>query len=513
MKSFTSRLWKTSIILTAFIFSLPILTILSSFIEPSGENWEHLKDSVLSEYIYNSLLLTSGVGVGALVLGVSTAWLTTMCKFPGKKLFVWLLLLPMAMPAYIVAYTYTGMFDYAGPVQTAIRSWTGWGLRDYYFPQIRSLGGAIAMLSLVLYPYVYLLARTAFLQQSVGVIEVSRSLNCSPWQSFYWVGLPLARPAVAAGLSLALMETLADYGTVDYFGLKVFTTGIFRTWFGLGDYSAASRMAAMLLLFVFILIIIERVSRNKAKFHNTSGNLAHYSEYSLKGLKAYGAFSVCAIPLFLGFLLPATQLLVWALETWREMMDDRFLPEKMMIISVRTASIGYALPGTVIAVGVIIPFAWFDKKIDSLMNSYFGISSGLILSGTIFAVIFAYVVRFLAVSLQTVESGLEKIKPSMDDAARSLGYRPREALVKVHIPLLKSSSLTALMIVFVDVMKELPATLILRPFDFNTLAVRTFELASDERLADSSTSALAIVLAGLLPVIYLSQTISKTRLK
>ena len=544
MKSFTSRLWKTSIILTAFIFSLPILTILSSFIEPSGENWEHLKDSVLSEYIYNSLLLTSGVGVGALVLGVSTAWLTTMCKFPGKKLFVWLLLLPMAMPAYIVAYTYTGMFDYAGPVQTAIRSWTGWGLSDYYFPQIRSLGGAIAMLSLVLYPYVYLLARTAFLQQSVGVIEVSRSLNCSPWQSFYWVGLPLARPAIAAGLSLALMETLADYGTVAYFGLKVFTTGIFRTWFGLGDYSAASRMAAMLLLFVFILIIIERVSRNKAKFHNTSGNLAHYSEYSLKGLKAYGAFSTCAIPLFLGFLLPATQLLVWALETWREMMDDRFfeiarnsivlgfsaalisvivalflgygkriLPEKMMTISVRTASMGYALPGTVIAVGVIIPFAWFDKKIDSLMNSYFGISSGLILSGTIFAVIFAYVVRFLAVSLQTVESGLEKIKPSMDDAARSLGYRPREALVKVHIPLLKSSSLTALMIVFVDVMKELPATLILRPFDFNTLAVRTFELASDERLADSSTSALAIVLAGLLPVIYLSQTISKTRLK
>ena len=226
MKSFTSRLWKTSIILTAFIFSLPILTILSSVIEPSGENWEHLKDSVLSEYIYNSLLLTSGVGVGALVLGVSTAWLTTMCKFPGKKLFVWLLLLPMAMPAYIVAYTYTGMFDYAGPVQTAIRSWTGWGLRDYYFPQIRSLGGAIAMLSLVLYPYVYLLARTAFLQQSVGVIEVSRSLNCSPWQSFYWVGLPLARPAVAAGLSLALMETLADYGTVAYFGLKVFTLSL-----------------------------------------------------------------------------------------------------------------------------------------------------------------------------------------------------------------------------------------------------------------------------------------------
>ncbi len=528
----------------ALILSVPILTIVSSVFEPTGDNWQHLKDTVLSEYIGNSLLLICGVGSCALLIGVSTAWLTAMCRFPGKNLFVWLLLLPMAMPAYIVAYTYTGMFDFAGPVQTAIRDWTGWGYRDYYFPQIRSMSGAIAMLSLVLYPYVYLLARSTFLEQSVGVMEVSRTLDCGPWTVFYRVALPLARPAIAAGLSLVLMETLADYGTVSYFGLGVFTTGIFRTWFGLGDYTAASKMAAVLLLFVFALIILERVSRNKAQYHNSSGKLTRFSEYRLQGFKAWGAFATCSIPLFLGFLLPAAQLFLWALETWSDMVDERFLelirnsfllgfgaavisvllalflgygkrilPGKTTIVSIRTASIGYAVPGTVIAVGVIIPFAWLDGRIDSFMQSSIGISSGLILSGTIVAVMFAYVVRFLAVSLQAVESGLGKIKPSMEVAARSLGCRPLETLFKIHIPLMKSSTLTALMIVFVDVMKELPATLILRPFDFNTLAVRAFELASDERLADSSTAALTIIFVGLAPVIYLSKIISQSRLE
>jgi len=542
MKNITSYLWRPSIVGTALIISLPILTIAFSIFEPPGENWQHLKETVLSEYLSNSLLLACGVGSGTLLIGVSTAWLTAMCRFPGKKLFVWLLLLPMAMPAYIVAYTYTGMFDFAGPVQTVIRDLTGWRYRDYYFPQIRSMGGAIVMLSLVLYPYIYLLARSTFLEQSVGVLEVSRTLNCGPWTVFYRVVLPLARPAIVAGLSLSLMETLADYGTVAFFGLGVFTTGIFRTWFGLGDYTAAAKMAGLLLLFVFFLVIIERVSRNKAQYHNSSGKLTRFSEYKLSGFKAWGAFTTCAIPVFLGFLLPATQLLLWALETWNDMVDDRFfelcinsfllafcaalisvllalflgygkriLPGKTIFISIRTASIGYAIPGTVIAVGVIIPFAWIDGRIDALMRSSFGISSGLILSGTIVAVMFAYVVRFLAISLQAVESGLSKIKPSMDVAARSLGCRPAETLFKIHIPLMKSSTLTALMIVFVDVMKELPATLILRPFDFNTLAVRAFELASDERLADSSTAALTIVFVGLVPVIFLSRLISQSR--
>ena len=310
--------------MTALILSLPILTIAFSVFEPPGENWQHLKDTVLPEYLGNSMLLTFGVGSVTLLIGVSTAWLTAMCRFPGKNLFVWLLLLPMAMPAYIVAYTYTGMFDFAGPVQTTIRDWTGWRYQEYYFPQIRSMGGAIAMLSLVLYPYVYLLGRSTFLEQSVGVMEVSRTLDCGPWTVFYRVALPLARPAIVAGLSLALMETLADYGTVAYFGLGVFTTGIFRTWFGLGDYNSAAKLAALLLLFVFVLIVMERVSRNKAQYHNSSGKLTRFSEYRLQGFKAWGAFAICAIPIFLGFFLPAAQLSLWAMETWSEMVDDRF---------------------------------------------------------------------------------------------------------------------------------------------------------------------------------------------
>ncbi len=542
VQNLPGRLWSPTIVLVALILSIPVLTIASAIFEPSGENWHHLQQTVLTEYLSNSALLVLGVTIGTLLLGVSTAWLTAMYQFPGKSWFVWLLLLPLAMPAYIIAYTYTGMFDFAGPVQTTIRDWTGWGYGEYYFPQIRSMGGAISMLSLVLYPYIYLLARASFLQQTAGVLEVSRTLGCGSWCRFFRVSLPLARPAIVAGLSLALMETLADYGTVAYFGLGVFTTGIFRTWFGMGDSVAAAKMASLLLFFVFTLIILERVSRNKAQYHNSSGKHTHLPEHPLKGMRGAVAFLVCALPVFLGFLLPAAQLSFWAVETWDEMVDERFveltvntlllglgaalisvllalflaygrrmLPGKTTMVSIQVASIGYALPGTVVAIGVVIPFAWMDGRIDALMQSTFGWSTGLLLSGTVIAVMFAYLVRFLAVSLQTVESGLGKIRMSMDDAARTLGYRPRETLVKIHIPLMKGSVLTALLMVFVDVMKELPATLILRPFDFNTLAVRAFELASDERLADSSTAALMIVAVGLLPVIYLSRTIAQSR--
>jgi len=537
-----ARLWLPSIVLVALILSIPILTIASSIFEASGDNWQHLKDTVLPEYLTTSALLVLGVSIGTLLIGVSTAWLTAMCQFPGKSYFIWLLLLPLAMPAYIIAYTYTGIFEFAGPVQTFLREFMGWGYGDYYFPQIRSIGGAVTMLSLVLYPYIYLLARSAFLEQSVCVLEVSRTMGCGPWCSFYRVALPLARPAIVAGLSLALMETLADYGTVSYFGLGVFTTGIFRTWFGMGDAVAASKMASLLLIFVFALIVLERISRQQAKYHHTSNKYSKLSEYKLTGGKAFLAFMVCFIPVFLGFLLPAGQLGLWALETYEEMLDESFIqltintislgfiaailsvilalflaygrrmiPSKTTAVSIRVAAVGYAIPGTVIAVGIIIPFAWLDTALDNFMTDYFDISTGLVFSGTLFALMFAYLVRFLAVSLQTVESGLGKIKPSMDDAARSLGYKPIATLFKVHIPLMKGSILTALLIVFVDVMKELPATLMLRPFDFNTLAVRAFELASDERLADSSTAALMIVAIGLLPVIYLSKTIASSR--
>ena len=536
------RAWKPGIIALALVLSLPIFTVASAIVYPASEVWQHLRETVLTEYLLNSATMMIGVGIGTTIIGVGCAWLTSLCEFPGKRLFAWALLLPLAFPAYIIAYTYTGMFDFAGPVQSWIRELTGWGYRDYYFPEIRSLGGAITMFSLVLYPYVYLLSRAAFLEQSVCVLEVSRTLGCSVWSSFYRVALPLARPAIVAGLSLALMETLADYGTVSYFGLGVFTTGIFRTWFGLGDSVAAAKLASILLLFVFSLVIIERWSRKQAQYHHATYRYQALPQYRLRGVRALLAFIACLLPLLLGFLLPAFQLGLWALETYDTMLDASFVRLTLNSVglaltaailalflalfltygrrvlggagigaSIRVVATGYAIPGTVIAVGVIIPFAWIDNWLDSLLQQHFGLSTGLLLSGTVFALLFAYQVRFLSISIQSVESGLAKIKTSMDEAARSLTCSPREILLKVHIPLMRGTVLTALLIVFVDVMKELPATLILRPFDFNTLAVRAFELASDERLADSSTAALTIVAVGLLPVILLSRSISASR--
>ena len=536
------RLWKPAIILLAVLFSLPIFTILSFILHPSSEIWQHLVDTVLSEYLVNSALLMLGVGAVTLVIGVGCAWLTSVCVFPGKKFFAWALLLPLAFPGYIIAYTYTGMFDFAGPVQTWIRAVTGWGPGEYFFPEIRSIGGAVTMFSLVLYPYVYLLSRAAFLEQSVCVLEVSRTLGCSVWSSFYRVALPLARPAIVAGLSLVLMETLADYGTVSYFGLGVFTTGIFRTWFGLGDAAAAAKLAAILLLFVFTLVVIERLSRKRAQYHHTTNRYSALPQYRLSGYRALLAVFACLLPLCFGFLLPAYQLGLWAFDTYATMIDAAFikltLNSIMLALSaaviavmlalflaygkrlfksnsitaaIRVVATGYAIPGTVVAVGVIIPFAWFDNSVDSWLREHYDFSSGLLLSGSLFAVMFAYMVRFLAISIQSVEAGLVKVKPSMDEVARSLSYTPAEILMRVHLPLMKGTVLTAFLIVFVDVMKELPATLILRPFNFNTLAVRAYELAADERLADSSTAALMIVAVGLVPVILLSHSISASR--
>ncbi len=536
------RAWPTALVLIAALMALPVLVVVGFVFVPAGEVWRHLTETVLSDYISNSVLLMLGVALGTTIGGVGTAWLTSMCRFPGRGLFEWALLLPMAMPAYIIAYTYTGMLDFAGPVQTALRNATGWGWGDYWFPQIRSLPGAAVMLSLVLYPYVYLLSRAAFLSQSICVLDVSRTLGNGPWRTFFSVALPLARPAIVAGLSLALMETLADYGTVQYFGVSTFTTGIFRTWFGLGNPAAAAQLSALLLGFVFMLILLERASRGPARYHSTSQRQQSIRRLHLSGWRAAAAVGFCLAPLSLGFLLPAGQLLLWSITVADQRIDAEFgrlamnslslaagaallalslalllgygrrlLPTAAVRLAVRTAAMGYAVPGTVIAVGVMIPFAWFDNSLDSWMRTTFGISTGLLLSGTLAALIFAYLVRFLAVSLQTVESGLGKIRPSMDEAGRSMGLRPAQVLGRIHLPMLKGSLLTALLLVFVDVLKELPATLILRPFNFNTLAVRAYELASDERLADSGPAALTIVAAGLLPVIILSRSITRSR--
>lgn len=530
------------VVLVAAVVSLPVVVVLSSVFHPAGEVWRHLAETVLPVYLRNSGLLMVGVAAGTLALGVSTAWLTTMCAFPARRLFEWALLLPLAIPAYIIAYTYTGMLDFAGPVQTFLRDQFGWSRGDYWFPEIRSLGGAMVMLSLVLYPYVYLLARSAFLEQSPYAIDVSRTLGCSTWSSFFRVSLPAARPAIIAGLSLALMETLADFGTVQYFGVPTFTTGIFRTWFGLGDSGAAAQLAVVLLVFIFSVFAAERWSRNRASFHHVGNRSRPLATHYLSPGRAWLAFSVCALTLAFAFVIPVAQLSVWAARTASEMVDASFIELLLNTLglaavtalisvllalylaygrrahatlpvrfAVRLAGMGYAVPGIVIAVGVMLPLAFIDNTVDAWLRSRFDYSSGLILSGTLVALMLAYQVRFLAVSLQTVESGLAKITPVMDEAGRSLGCRASELVSRVHVPMLRGSLLTASLLVFVDVMKELPATLVLRPFDFNTLAVRAYELATDERLEDASTAALSIVAAGLVPVILLSLSIARSR--
>ena len=534
--------WRTAVVLVALVVAMPILTVFGFLLQPAADFWQHLAHTSLPDYIVNSLLLMLGVGVGTLLLGVSTAWVSATCDFPGRRIFEWALLLPMAIPAYIIAYTYTGMFDFAGPVQGALRELFGWGYGDYWFPNIRSLPGATVMLSLVLYPYVYLLARAAFLEQSVCVLEVSRTLGATPMHTFLRVALPMARPAIIAGLLLALMETLADYGTVQYFGISTFTTGIFRTWFGLGDAVAAAQLSALLMVFVFMLIMIERWSRRAARYHETGQRKRSLPRHRLEGWRMAVGLTLCLIPLLFGFILPAGQLLVWAVRTAPNVVDASFLRltlnslslagsaavvtlavglfmaygrrlhgDRMVQFAVRVAGLGYAIPGTVIAVGVMIPFAWLDNTLDTWLRANFGWSSGLLLSGTLIALLFAYMVRFLAVALQTVEAGLGKIRPSMDDAARVLGHSPSQVLRRVHMPMLRGSLITAMLLVFVDVLKELPATLVLRPFNFNTLAVRTYELAADERLADAASASLTIVLAGIIPVILLSRSITHAR--
>ena len=539
MKSTRKKFWFGCALILFSIILLPVYTILIEVFEASNDNWEHLKENVLQDYVLNSMILTLGVSFGSLLLGIPTAWLTAVCSFPLKKTIVLLLILPMAMPSYIIAYTYTGIFDFAGPIQSSLRNYMGWNYGDYFFPEIRSIGGAVVMFSLVLYPYVYLLARATFLNQSANFIEISRLLNSGPWKSFLNVAVPLARPAILVGLSLVLMETLADYGTVSYFGVSVFTTGIFKTWFGLGDYSTAAKMAALLLIFIFVLIATERYSRKRIKYYNSIGARTKFSEYKLKGFEIFIVYITCSIPILFGFFIPTIQLLIWSSSAWSNILNigfteliynsvllasvasiislliafalnycQKIIPTFTMNLIIRLVSMGYALPGTIIAIGIITPLAFIDHKFDELLGSLFSTSYGLIFSGSLFAVQFAYLVRFLSISVNTVESGLEKIRPNMDKASQTLGITSEKTFLRIHLPILKVSILTSILLVFVDVIKELPATLILRPFDFNTLAVKAYELASDERLVDASIPSVAIVLTGLLPLILINNSIN-----
>ena len=523
----------------AALIVAPILAVVGNIFGPGESTWAHLASTVLPGYLVNTGLLLVGVTWGVVSIGVLSAWLVTAYRFRGQRILEWALILPLAMPAYVMAYAYTDWLQFSGPVQSALRAATGWQAREYWFPEIRSLYGAAAMFSFALYPYVYLLARTAFLEQSRSAIEAGRLAGHGVWGTFFRLALPLARPAIAAGTALALMETLADFGVVSYFAVETFTTGIFKAWLSMGDIVAADQLATCLLGFVLVILALERVNRGAARYHNTTAHRAQPPQ-RLRGAAAALALAACGAPVVFGFLLPAAILLRLAIADPDAQWNTRVLAlaansttaagiTAVLAVTIavvmayagrlsrsplvaganRVASLGYAIPGAVIAVGIMVPLGKLDNAVAGWLQQAFGMDVGLLVTGTIAALVYAYLVRFLAIALQTVEAGLVKVTPSMDDAARSLGLGPAATLRRVHAPLLRSSLLTAGLLVFVDTMKELPATFALRPFNFDTLAVAAYHLTKDERLAEAAVPSLLIVAVGLLPLVFVSRRIMR----
>ena len=532
--------WTVASFVIGLVLLAPALTVLLNLFAPSGDVWAHLLATVLPTYILNTLLLMLFVGFLSALAGVSTAWLTVTMDFPGRQFFAWALILPLATPAYIVAYVYTDLLEYAGPVQTALRTATGWGYQDYYFPPIRSLGGAALMLSLVLYPYIYLLARASFQRQSVALIEAARTLRASPWNVFWRVALPTARPAIAGGMALVLMETIADFGVVDFFGVQTLTTGVFRTWFSLGDPQAAGQIAAWLFIFAVALVLLEQQSRRGQVANATSRDRA-IAPSKTSFAKGIGAALFCSLPILFGFVVPTGILIELTMTTGDPLLGRSFFdfvsnslivaslaavlacvvaiilayaarlhPTKFNQTLIRLATLGYALPGAMLAIGILSLSTWLDSIFADTLKSLFGVTPGLLVTGTIGGLLFAYLCRFLTVAYNGVESGLQKVHGSLDFAARSLGAGPGRVLRAVHLPMIRGSLISAMLLVFIDVMKELPATLLLRPFNFETLATRVYRLASDERLPEASTAALVIVLVGLVPTIVLSISLARS---
>ncbi len=521
--------WIISAGLVALLVATPILVVLASLLTPSFEIWAHLWKTQLLELIWNTLRLISGVGLGVLILGTGLAWLVTMYRFPGRGIFEWLLILPLAIPAYVIGFVFLAIFDYAGPVQTSLRGWFGPGV---WFPEVASYGGVTVVMTLVLYPYVYMLARAAFMEQAAGTMEAARSLGASPLAVFWKVALPLARPSIAAGLAFALMEALADFGTVAIYGYSTFTVAIFRVWYGLFDRAAATELASILMMFALGLYMMERMARGQARFFQTEGTVRPTLAKRLSGWRAWAATGVVSLVLGVAFVLPVFQLLVWVVGSadydtrYHEYLITtlmlggvtallavaiavivayglRMSRNRVIPALARIASMGYALPGSVIAVGVLVPLAFLDRSVDGFLRATFGVSSGLLLTGTMGALIFAYLVRFLAVSFHTVEASLVKVTPNMDMAGRSLGVGKGGVLWRIHLPLIRGGLSSAALLVFVDVMKEMPATLLLRPFGYDTLAVRVWQLTSESFWEAAALPALTIVAAGIVPVILL----------
>ena len=523
-------------VIAALCVALPILVVISFVITGISDAWSHLFDTLLGRYALNSLMLSVLVAIGVVMLGVPAAWIISFYRFKGRGILSWLLLLPMAYPAYILAYTYTGVLDFSGPILTFLRDAGAphWLMSPLL--NIRSLPGAAVMLSLVLYPYVYLLARAAFMEQSANLMEAAYTLGHSRWRVLTGIVIPMARPAIAAGILLAVMETLADFGTVQFFGVQTFTTGIVRTYYGFGDPVGAAQLSTLLIGCVFLLVAFEKASRSKVRYYSDRLRKLNQTSVALTGWRQTVAQILCILPVFFGFLLPTGILSYWALffaelqSMWSLIFSSFFLagfasvfivsialmicyanrlyPSQWLNHTTTFVGLGYALPGVVVAIGVLIPFGAIDRLISNVLVP-FGIAPSLWLSGTLVALVFAYLVRFLTVATGNLTSGLSRIRPSIDQSGRLLGLNQFGVISKLHVPLIRGSVFTAILVCFVDILKELPATLILRPFDFNTLAVKAYELAGDERLIDASVPSILIVLVGLVPVIWLNRSVTR----
>lgn len=522
----------------AGLVALPILAVLSSLAAPALDVWGHLLRTQLIELTINTVLLLAGVGAGVLVLGTFLAWLVVHYRFPGRAIFEWALMLPLAMPAYVIGFVFLGHFDFAGPIQTALREIFGPGVR---LPNPRSGWGVAFVMTWVFYPYVYTLARTAFLEHAPGTLETARALGRSRFRAFVEVTLPMARPSLVAGASLALMEALADFGTVATFGYRTYTEAIYRIWHGMFDRLAATQLAVVLLGFAFLVILVERGLRGRARYTQVRNHGRPFEPIRLRGVQAAAATGACATVVLAAFVIPVGQLLVWAaqalsrsglpLEFGLQLRNSLWLaavsatlagvlaivlayavrlhPTRGVTLAARFAAMGYAVPGAVIAVGVLLPLAWLDHVLADTLRETFGINAGLLLTGSAVGLVFAYLVRFLAVSFQTVEASLGKVPRNLDEAARSLGVGTGRTLRRVHLPLIRRGLLAALALVVVEVMKEMPATILLRPFGLNTLAVGVWQYTAESLWEEAAVPALAIVVAGLLPVVFAMRWIAR----
>jgi iron(III) transport system permease protein len=521
------RRWYPLVFTIAALVLLPLSVLLLSWQTIDYEIWSHLWETQMPRLLGNTLTLVAGVGVGVMLLGVSLAWLTALCEFPGRRWLDWALMLPFAIPAYVLAFVFVGLLDFAGPVQTLMREWFGTGVR---LPRVRSTGGVIIVLVLVFYPYVYLLARTAFLAQGKGLMEAARILGQTPWQAFWRVALPMARPAIGAGVALALMETLADFGAVSVFNFDTFTTAIYKTWYGFFSLSSAAQLASLLLLVVMLLLYGEHRARGATRPSNERPRIK--ALYPLRGIRAWLASAWCGLVFGCAFVVPLLQLIVWVWRRGRFDLDERYTglilhtlylgavaagvtvsvamilvfarrlaPTRGIRSGVSLANIGYALPGSVLAVSIMLAFSYLDRELVVPLSGWLGGAAKPLLLGSLAALVLAYLVRFIAVAYGPLENSLSRIRPSLPEAARSLGVSGPQLFFRIYLPLLIPGTLSAALLVFVDVLKEMPATLLMRPFGWDTLAVRIFEMTSEGEWARAALPALTLVLVGLLPVI------------